>query len=936
MTSRYFQRCFFFFPRAGRQSFRPGFTLASFFLLFATGMALVTQPLAAHAAPRPSSLQANEIESDGPMPLYRQQEADRKAAALHEWRVSAKAPSTNQLQYDVRFYELDLTVDPSQSLVSGTVDVRATVLQEPLSSIELDMDSALTASAVRVNGSSTSFSHLASLLNVDLDRDYQTGENLTVSIDYSGTPNASLGAFGFDTHNSQPMVWSLSEPYGARTWWPCKDSPSDKPDSARIRLTVPDNLKAISNGVLESTTTDAGWKTYDWFEKYPIAAYLISLAIHPYVEQSTTYFSLSGDPMPVTAWSFSEDAGAAASAIFTVVNEISTFAPLFGEYPFVDEKYGQAQFLWGGGMEHQTVTSICCWTDWIMAHELAHQWYGDAITCDSFSDIWLNEGFATYSEALWDESNGGFWAYRNNLLNNQYFGAGTIYIPPEDLDNESRIFDGSLSYNKASWVLHMLRGMVGDTTFFDILRGWTASPTVAYGTATTADFEAVAESVSGLDLSNFFNNWIYKEYFPTYSYSWNATDLGANWQLDIQLEQLQSHTLYKMPVPIRVTTTAGTEDFKLDNNAFSQSFTLNTSAQPTAVSLDPDSWILKSVENSVDAPTFHRGILVVNGVDWSVYGTEITSTYADSTCSGWMPFEFWDAFSEPAGGYVPELPAPLGHGNIPPETLGQFSTVIWVGNDYQGDLGVWTDAAILSYLRKGGNVLLLGRHGQNFLTPVRASYQGIRWAESAYNTIALAQATHPSLVDMQPIGDQSQIAVFETAYNQSESQTLLVEPTTFSVPRALAVWRQPLGGGSLRHSGAHFAHVAGRPYRWNHAQLRTNVQAILSDLFSESGIPTSTPPPVRAFALMAPVPNPFNPRVDLRFNLAREGHARMNVYDLRGRLVRVLINREMPAGAGHAVWDGMDERGRPAASGVYSVVLESSGDRQSQKTTLIR
>jgi len=594
------------------------------------------------------------------------------------------------------------------------------------------------------------------------------------------------------------------------------------------------------------------------------------------------------------------------------------------------------QFLWGGGMEHQTATSLCCWIDWLMAHELAHQWYGDAITCENFSHIWLNEGFATYAEALWDESNGGPAAYRNNLLNNQYFGPGTIYVPPADLNNESRIFDGNLSYNKASWVLHMLRGMVGDATFFDILRAWTASPSVANGTATTEDFQAIAESVSGRNLSNFFSNWIYNEYFPTYSFSWNATDLGGSWQLTIDLEQLQSHALYQMPVPVRVTTTAGTSDFTLDNTAFSQSFTLSTAAQPTAVALDPDNWILKNVENSVDSPTFHRGILVVNGVDWSVYGAEITSIYADSTASGGLPFEFWDAFAQPTQGYVPELPAPLGHGNLPADTLGQFSTVIWIGNDYQGDLTVWSNAAILSYLRKGGNVLLLGRHGQNFLPPIRAGYAGLRWAEATYNTIASAQAVHPLLVDMAPIATQSQISVFETTYDQPESQTLLVEPSTFGVPRALAVWRQPLGGGSLRHSGAHFAHIAGRPYRWNHSQLRTNIRAIVTGLFGESGIPTSTPPARSGLVLREPSPNPFNPRVSLRFHLDLGGHVQLAVYDQRGRLVRTLLDREMPAGENRVVWDGKDQNGRAAASGVYSVVLSGGGERRSRKATLIR
>jgi aminopeptidase N len=891
-----------------------------------------------HAAPPAAPTQTKPTFDDTPGNPFHREEAARKAAALHQWRAAQKAPSTNQLNYDVLFYGLSLTVDPTTTTLSGTVDVQAAISGNPLSEVELDLDGAMTVSAARVNGTPVAFTHASGVLTVTLDQTYSNGQSFLISIDYSGHPNESLGAFGFDSHNSYPIIWSLSEPYGARTWWPCKDTPSDKANSARISLTVPDYLTAVSNGVLVNTSTASGWTTYEWHENHPIAAYLISLAIHPYVERTAYYTALDGiTTMPVKAWAYSDYATSASVAVNTVADELAVFASLFGEYPFLDEKYGQAQFPWGGGMEHQTATSLCCFIDWLMAHELAHQWYGDAITCRSFSDIWLNEGFATYAEALWAESNGGFNAYHSDIMNNEYLGSGTIYVPPADLSDENRIFDSDLSYDKASWVLHMLRGMVGDTTFFQIMHQYTADPSVAYGTATTADFKAVAESVSGLDLSNFFQNWIYGEYFPTYAYSWNAVDQGGSWDLTVDLQQLQSHALYDMPVPIRVSTTAGTENFKLDNDAFSQSFHLTTSTQPLAVDLDPDNWILKTVEAKVVSPTFGQGVLVVNGVDWTSYGSIITSAYADSCFSGWMPFQFWDACTPPSGGYISELPTPLGSGPIPPSVLGQYSTVIWVGNDFNGDLAVWTDAAILSYLKQGGNVLLLSRRGQGFLTPVRAGYMGIRWAETVYNTINAATAVQPSMVSMPLLGTQDQISVFETTYDQPESETLLEDPSTFSVPRAIAVWRHPLGGGTLRHSGASFAHIAGRPYLWGHAELRTNVQAIVTGLFGDSGTPTTRPEISRPkLVLHAPVPNPFNPRVTLRYELAHSGPAKLVIYDQRGRRVRVLLDQELPAGSGSATWDGRDDAGKLAASGVYSVVLQAGGRRLAQKATLIR
>ncbi len=416
---------------------------------------------------------------DAPGNWFHREEAARKAAVLHQMRALAKAPSANQTKYDVNFYSLDLLLDPTTPILSGTVDMTATVVDGPIDQVELDLDGGMLVGATRVNGGSTTFSHASGLLTVDLDQSYSNGQSFVVSVDYSGHPNESLGAFGFDTQDGFPMIWSLSEPYGARTWWPCKDTPSDKADSARIKLTVPSALTAISNGVLQGTTTQTVWKTFNWFEKHPIAAYLISLAVHRYIGHTAYYTSMDGNTlMPVNAWSYLGSSTSAANAVNTVVSELEAFAPLFGEYPFVDEKYDQAQFPWGGGMEHQTATSICCFLDWVMAHELAHQWYGDAITCKSFSHIWLNEGFATYAEALWQESIGGSIAYHNEVEGTKYFGPGTIYVPPEELSDENRIFDSSLSYDKGSWVLHMLRGMVGDTTFFDIMRAWTADPAV--------------------------------------------------------------------------------------------------------------------------------------------------------------------------------------------------------------------------------------------------------------------------------------------------------------------------------------------------------------------------------------------------------------------------------------------------------------------------
>jgi aminopeptidase N len=884
---------------------------------------------------------------DNPVPLHRREEAALKGAALSRMRALRKdggrsgvmpaAVSPNQASYDVTWYKLVLDLDPSTQIVAGTVTMRARVVSGPLSAVELDLDLTMAVSAARAAGLPAVFSHPGAVLTVNLDRAYATGEAFTIDVDYAGTPNPVYGSFGFDTRLSQPLIWSLSEPFGARAWWPCKDDPSDKADSVRVVATVPSNLIVASNGVLTGTTLAGVKKTYSWNHRYPIAAYLVSVTAHPFTVQTVNYAPLAGGSMPVTVWSYPDQAASAFALANTTVQILGVYAARFGEYPFTTEKYGQAQFPWGGGMEHQTCTSLCCWDANLISHELGHQWFGDAVTCRSFSDIWLNEGFATYCEALWDESQGGTAAYWANILADRYYGSGTIWVPPADLGNFNRIFDGNLSYNKGAWVLHMLRGIVGDTTFFNILRTYEASPTLRYGTATTADLQAVAETVSGLDLSDFFHDWIYVPYCPTYSHTWSATPNGGSWNLTLTIEQLQSQELYTMPIRVRVTTLAGIEEFVVQNSLASQTYALTTAAQPLIVDLDPDQWILRTIENPIGTPTFHRGVLVVNGVSWSSYGAEITTAFQDSAFSGRSPFSFWDCFPPPAGGYVAQVPAPLGNGALPASVLGQFSTVIWVGNNFGVDLDVWTNAAILSYLKVGGNVLLLGRQGQDFLTPARASYPGIRWAESPTNTIQSATAAHPAMVTMSPLGPQTLVAVFETGFDRSESTLLFSETQSFATTRALGVWRHPLGGGTQRHSGGHFAHIAGRPYRWTHASLRTNIQAILQQLFHEPATPTAAPPAlVGVTRLQPPAPNPFNPRVEVRFSLARAGRMRLAVYDLRGRLVRTLVDAVQPAGEDAAVWDGLDDGGAAVASGVYTLRMDAAGQMLQQKATLIR
>lgn len=865
----------------------------------------------------------------------RHPEAAFKAAATDRARRSAARESLdpNQELYDTRYLDIDLGLDPVTETIDGVVIVRVTVVAGPISSLVLDLDQALQVDAVGL--AATAWSHGADRLTLTLDRAYATDEDLEVLVEYSGTPDPAAAAFGFELADGKPLIWSLSEPYGARTWLPVKDTPADKADSASIRLTVPEPLIAVSNGTLEQVVDLGAERRYEWVERYPIAIYLISVAAHEYVEQSQIVNTNAG-PLTLVNWSYASSAASAASNLGATGQMMLAFEQGFGPYPFMDEKYGQAQFNWGGGMEHQTVTSRCCWSvDFLTAHELGHQWFGDRATCESFTDIWLNEGFATWTEAYWLEASAGQAAYRAEMQAARYLGPGTVRVPEGSLGNSNRIFDSNLSYDKGSWIVHMLRGVMGDPDFFAFLPAYLDDPAVSYGTATTADVQRVAEQVSGLDLQAFFAQWVDEEWYPTYQLGWNSVGAGGGYDLTVELAQLQTHHVFTMPVPIRVTTAGGVVDLVVQSDEPLETALFPLVDEPLAVELDPDGWVLHAEESPVPDPTFHRGLLLVNGVDIDVYGSEIRTALSDSSFTGLREFEYWDLFGTPSGGYPPGLPAPRGEGGLPADVLDDYSTVVWLGNDYNGDVGAWIDAAILDYLEKGGNVVLLSRLGRGFLTQTRLAYLGTDYATTSYRTVNDADAQWPGLVDMGRLNTQSLVDPLITTGLEPETTVLFGDA---AVPSwALGIWRQPAGGGSLRGAGGHFVHIAGRPYRWVHPTLRANMEVILTDLLGEPVTATTTPPATtRVQGLTGVTPNPFNPRVLIEFSLREPARVELSIHDLRGRRVRTLLGAERGAGPGQVIWDGRDDSGRAVASGVYTVRLDAGGEVDHEKITLLK
>jgi aminopeptidase N len=862
--------------------------------------------------------------------------AEAKARFYARIPVLESTPTTNQSYYDAVYYRLDLNIDSGSQTVSGTVRMVAEVVTGPLASADIDLYDNMTVSAVTCGGSVVTYTHSGDILSVDLDRSYAVGETFTLDITYSGTPDASAGAFDFDSHGGNPMIWSLSEPFGARTWWPCKDYSDDKADSVDIWVTVRDDLIVASNGTLRDTVTGGGNVTYKWHEQYPIATYLVSVAIHPYTVFSNYYRYSPTDSMECRYFVFPDHYDAVQATYAMVPDMITTYASLFGEYPFLEEKYGHAEFTWGGGMEHQTITSLGGWSEYLIVHELAHMWWGDMITCNDFHHIWLNEGFATYSEALWAEQTYGEAEYKNQMDYAKYFGAGTVYVP--DLSDWNRIFDAGLSYDKASWILHMLRGVVGDSTFFDILRTYYASE-YQYSSCTTEQFRDLCESVSGRDLDAFFHQWVYEEGFPFYYVSWSYTPgMLSGYEISLDIEQLQTNWVFTMPIQITVTTPAGDTTLVVEDSLAVQNFTLVVNDEPLALEIDKDEWILRMISEGITDATFDRGILVVNGVDWNSYGSEITSAYEDSIFWGSLPISFWDNFGTPAGGYPSTLPAPLGHGTVPADTLRQFSSVVWIGNNYNGDLDKWYGSPVLGYLNAGGNLLLMTRMGQDFVYEALRSRLGIVWTEDRENTTRRATSVYTGLVDMPRLGTQSYNAVFDSLDIGENSTLLFVQLNLLPSNPGLGVWNKPPSGGTLRADGGQFVFISGRPYRYSHSEMRANTEYILREFFGEPYNPSSGAGEIAAdrVRLMQNAPNPFIGATRIAFSLPQADNVRLSVYDVRGREIKTLADGRLDAGPYSLSWDGTDAGGRSVASGIYYYRLVTGADVMARKMVLLR
>ncbi|MEZ0609219.1 M1 family aminopeptidase [Fibrella sp. WM1] len=523
--------------------------------------------------------------------------------------------SAGDATIDVTYYGLDLRLTHTPNYLTAATTVALRPASSAISQFFLDLNSVLKVDSVKSNGQRLTFAHASNRLTITLPQTLAAGQTGRVTVYYQGVPPNTDDAFVFTTHGTggtaNPLIYSLSEPYGASNWFPCKDTPADKADSSAVNITAAPIFVSVSNGLLQGVTTNAdGTKTYRWKNSYPIAQYLISIACANY-QQYDTPFSYNGQTMPVTHYLFPEDAATYKTAVDETNNMMRVFSDLFGTYPFIREKYGHAEFGYAGGMEHQTVSSMApnALTRNVISHELMHQWFGDKITCRDWQNIWLNEGFASYGEAVYQEAIGGrtaYKAYMDAFMTQALLASGTLYV--QNVNSINEIFSSSRSYAKGATVLHMLRGVLGDSTFYKGMRAYATSP-LSYSTAVTEDFQRVMEQSSGQKLDYFFKEWVYGERYPTYQ--WSIAPVAGTSTAVLSLTQTagSNPTSFTMPIQVTVQSAAGDRTVTVVNNQPIQSFTVTGSGAVTGALFDPNNWILKRAQQ-VTPPTGGTAVIL--------------------------------------------------------------------------------------------------------------------------------------------------------------------------------------------------------------------------------------------------------------------------------------------------------------------------------------
>lgn len=508
-----------------------------------------------------------------------------------------------QAAYDVKYYRLKFVIDTTKHSISGNSFVRA-IAVDTLSTLVLDLNSTMTVDSVvwkvqQQLGKPLQFARPSGRIWITLPYVVQKNDTIQAEIFYHGAPKVSANPPWDDgfvwSRSKSGQVWAgvACEEEGADVWWPCKDHPSDEPDSVDLFFTVPASLTCVSNGRLLDVADAGSTKTFHWFVSEPINNYCVTFYLGPYQKIPIQYQSVTGEMIPSEYWFLPESVNRINTYKDTLLKETRFLEETCGPFPFRGEKYAIAEAPYYG-MEHQTIIaygnkfafSAANGFDYIHLHELAHEWWGNLVTARDWSDVWIHEGFATYMEALFVERMSGSAKYKNYMVQRKSSIQNRIPVAPLTPTGAATMFSSNDVYYKGAWILHMLRHHIGDTLFFQLLKRFAypdpAMESVTNGSqcrlATTDDFLGIAEKVSGLKLDWFFNVYLRQSALPILQQSKQDTILKLKWVAPNNL-----------PFSLSVDVLIGTIRRRVDMSSGSGTVVVPVGSQ---YQIDPDSWLL--------------------------------------------------------------------------------------------------------------------------------------------------------------------------------------------------------------------------------------------------------------------------------------------------------------------------------------------------------